>query len=810
MRVAADLLDTMADRLWSNSREALEEEARRQHTISLWRDEMGQDDENGDDKSGKDLIGSPSLAVSAAVGPGKGQEEETSEKMLDVDEEEEWNVDPKGDGDKSHGKKSNTFNETWRKNVKQKAKEKEKEMAKVVDKIHIKRTDSKPFKDALKRTMVRLKQVKNISPVMEQASKEFYKQNNFKSSVMTIGRTLSVDLDKHEGVLSDVDEEAPDTPPEPNSAKGTDTRASSMAHSTAASMQRHGGAPALPPISIIPTPPVWWRQREMVEERLRTIATALAILAFAGCILTVCINESIIAGASPIAPAVEIIKGVNSILTICMVMLLLRYYWVLAIFRSLSNHLDYCVVLNDVTWQEAFLRPQLLVELIVCGCHQVPFWTFTWTTYSMGNIVVYQAETIFALANMWRLYLFWRVIRFKVLWVLPKRHTVARYTSVRFDSLFALKVLLNGDLGSLFIAFIWLSGVVIMAYWYRSAEITACNFPEGLTNGTIVGRLVGTGENWKGVHIPISECLRDEARTWIIYGQEVDPLNDLAVSNALWCMFITTATVGYGDYVPQTDCGRFTCALGAIFGIVNAALLTAALCNGIQWTAEEEAAVRLFEREEARANLGPHAAALIILWWRRKRMKVVTNDYYVRLLSARMKFHATKKLALVEMDDCVDHKTRVDQLAKLAKYVEMGCTEVNAKIVDEFDPSNRGASDLLIHDLLASAHPMVTNATSSKKAPIVTSSAHLRTQSTDSQDGHAHAHDRGQRNSVFSSNLKSRLTVLSETNMDSLHGSNAAHNSKSSLSLEKDGSKTFSGHQHVGSKVPNFKSDRTL
>lgn len=418
----------------------------------------------------------------------------------------------------------------------------------------------------------------------------------------------------------------------------------------------------------------------MIEERLSRLATILAVWGAIGNFLSLWENEYIIGGASPFSLGINVIKGGNTLCSLAMFIVLVRYYWVCALFRSLSNHLDYCVALSEVTWREVLLIPSLWIEVFVCVVHLPPLISFAWETNSMGNIIVYQAETIFCIANSCRLYLFWRVIRFRVLKRLPKRHTVARCTSVRFNNLFALKILLNGDAGVQSIGIIWCLGVFIMAYWYRSAELTSCQFASKVTNATWVGRIGSSPVNWEGPHHAMPGCLEEAASVWVIYGHQELTVNDYNMWNALWCLFITTATVGYGDYVPKTHAGRFTCAAAAIFGIVNAALLTAALCNGVQWSAEESAAVRLFEREEARSALGPAAASLIVMWWRKKRQSVQSNEFLARLLAVRMRFQTIKKVAMVEMDDCVDHKTRVDQLAKMAKYVEMACTEIGSKI----------------------------------------------------------------------------------------------------------------------------------
>ena len=48
-------------------------------------------------------------------------------------------------------------------------------------------------------------------------------------------------------------------------------------------------------------------------------------------------------------------------------------------------------------------------------------------------------------------------------------------------------------------------------------------------------------------------------------------------SNCFWCIFITMATVGYGDYFPKTLPGRFIIFITAICGVLLSSLLIVSL-----------------------------------------------------------------------------------------------------------------------------------------------------------------------------------------------------------------------------------------
>jgi voltage-gated potassium channel len=48
-------------------------------------------------------------------------------------------------------------------------------------------------------------------------------------------------------------------------------------------------------------------------------------------------------------------------------------------------------------------------------------------------------------------------------------------------------------------------------------------------------------------------------------------------ANCFWCVFITMATVGYGDYFPVTTAGRLVGVLAAVSGIIVSSLLIVSL-----------------------------------------------------------------------------------------------------------------------------------------------------------------------------------------------------------------------------------------
>lgn len=56
----------------------------------------------------------------------------------------------------------------------------------------------------------------------------------------------------------------------------------------------------------------------------------------------------------------------------------------------------------------------------------------------------------------------------------------------------------------------------------------------------------------------------------IIYGISQPLYNDAYFQNSVWLTFVTTSTVGYGDFTPKTHWGRTVAAFIAVSGLIMA------------------------------------------------------------------------------------------------------------------------------------------------------------------------------------------------------------------------------------------------
>ena len=300
-------------------------------------------------------------------------------------------------------------------------------------------------------------------------------------------------------------------------------------------------------------------------------------------------------------------------------------------------------------------------EFFVIAVHAPPLVTFEVPLSSMSNTVVYHIETLACIFVSFRLYLLWRVVRDYNLSLMPKRHTVARFSGIQMDSSLALKRLLNGFQSFVFIGLLWMLTIVVLGYWYRLFEVTSC--------------LLSSSKH--------EVCKEESAKVWNLYGKVFVKENDLYLQNSFWFMFVTSTTVGYGETVPGTHMGRTVGALATLLGINYASLLTAALSKAMAWQSEERAALNLCLREQARTNMQVQAATVISLWWRRKKSPSgLTLKQMHRLVIAKKAFSAAHKLALLDIEECADTQVKIDQLSADVKHIE----SASFAIVDKLWP----------------------------------------------------------------------------------------------------------------------------
>lgn len=95
-----------------------------------------------------------------------------------------------------------------------------------------------------------------------------------------------------------------------------------------------------------------------------------------------------------------------------------------------------------------------------------------------------------------------------------------------------------------------------------------------------------------------------------IFEREIDP-EFRFITTSMWNVVITLTTVGYGDYFPQTNAGRFIGIITAFWGVFFVSLFVVALTNTLDLEESELRAFILLRRLFTRKILRENACKMI-------------------------------------------------------------------------------------------------------------------------------------------------------------------------------------------------------
>ena len=345
----------------------------------------------------------------------------------------------------------------------------------------------------------------------------------------------------------------------------------------------------------------WHRDKKLITARLYFIRIALAVIGTVGTCLTLVQNEMVIVGYGSLE-MLNILKSMNSGCSLLCVLLLVYMYWIQVQLERVLLHVHQFrnVQASVLSLSTILKNPVFYIELLIVGAHCPPNLDYQYGSLIMGNFMVYRIETVFSCLNLLRIYLIWRVVAHWMLSDLPKRHTLAGFKRVNLGTAFILKRMLNSWASFIYITVMWCITVFMFGYWFRAAELTACQFPPM--------------RNAEPLH---PGCFTDEAHTWTLYGSSFEKINDYYLQNSCWLMFVTITTVGYGERTVTTHFGRLTASIAGLAGLLLVSLMTASLGQMMQWTDTEGAANRVIDRDRLRTRLQKLASNIICRWWRR-------------------------------------------------------------------------------------------------------------------------------------------------------------------------------------------------
>lgn len=106
------------------------------------------------------------------------------------------------------------------------------------------------------------------------------------------------------------------------------------------------------------------------------------------------------------------------------------------------------------------------------------------------------------------------------------------------NSAFTFKQVLNSEQAVVVIALFWFVQILLLGYWFRAVEATACLF--GVDSGSTAR---GDYLEPTAAHPGCQEENSYQWRVWIIDGN-FDKVNDMYLWNAMWSMFSSSTSVG--------------------------------------------------------------------------------------------------------------------------------------------------------------------------------------------------------------------------------------------------------------------------
>ncbi|KAJ0175130.1 hypothetical protein K1T71_009271 [Dendrolimus kikuchii] len=362
------------------------------------------------------------------------------------------------------------------------------------------------------------------------------------------------------------------------------------------------------------------RRKALFEKRKRISDYALVMGMF-GIIIMVIENELSSAGVYTKASIYsQALKTLISMSTVILLGLIVAYHALEVQLFMIDNCADDWRI--AMTWQRI---AQIGLELAICAVHPIPGqYTFTWTTKlaNKGGVIgveVVPYDVTLSLPMFFRLYLICRVMLLhSKLFTDASSRSIGALNRINFNTRFVLKTLMTICPGTVLLVF--MVSLWIIASW----TLRQC------------------------------ERFHDEEHANLL--------------NAMWLIAITFLSVGFGDIVPNTYCGRGIAVSTGIMGAGCTALLVAVVSRKLELTRAEKH-VHNFMMDTQLTKRLKNAAANVLreTWLIYKHTRLVKRVHPGRVRTHQRKFLlAIYALRKVKMDQrkLMDNANTITDMAK--------------------------------------------------------------------------------------------------------------------------------------------------
>ncbi|XGW24793.1 hypothetical protein V3C99_006341 [Haemonchus contortus] len=358
-------------------------------------------------------------------------------------------------------------------------------------------------------------------------------------------------------------------------------------------------------------------KREILHEKRRHMSDRALFFAVVGIVLMIIENELNAAG----------IVSTGSFASLCLKSLIIGSTIVLLVFVAYFHIIEVQLFMNANAaddWRVALtLRrlAQIGAELFLCALCPLPFEVLHWSDQGkMKSGALHSLNIFVSIAMFFRLYWLCRVMLLHSrLFTDASSRSIAGLNRVNFNARFILKTLMTlcpGKMLMIFTAFLW-----VMAGW--------------------ILRL----------------CERDYVRT-------NHRARDMDYISSIWMVAITFLSVGYGDIVPHTNCGRTMAVITGILGTCASSMVVAVVARKLELTRAEKH-VHNFMMDTQLTKKLKHSAANVLreTWLIYKFRKKVEKVDYARIRQHQRKF----LVAIYEM-----RKVKRDQRKLAENFVSLG------------------------------------------------------------------------------------------------------------------------------------------
>ncbi|XP_033112620.1 small conductance calcium-activated potassium channel protein 1-like isoform X2 [Anneissia japonica] len=364
--------------------------------------------------------------------------------------------------------------------------------------------------------------------------------------------------------------------------------------------------------------------RKSIFEKRKRLSDYALIVGMFGIVVMIIETELSWFIYSKSSPFSTVLKSLISLSTVVLLVLIVMYHC-----REIKLFLvDNCA--DDWRLAMTFSRISLLSsELFVCAIHPIPGrYTFLWKTefaYThMTREAMADVDVLLSIPMFLRLYLICRVMLLhSKLFTDASSRSIGALNRINFNTRFVLKTLMTICPGTVLLVF------TVTLWMIASWILRVCERYHDSNNGEML--------------------------------------------NAMWIVSITFLSIGYGDMVPNTYCGRAVSVITGIMGAMCTALVVAVLATKLELSRAEKH-VHNFMMDNQLTKRMKNAAANVLreTWLIYKYTKLVKRVHPARVRKHQRKFlKAIQKLRKTKLDQrkLTDEASTVVDMAKTQNMI---------------------------------------------------------------------------------------------------------------------------------------------